>query len=185
MLFNLQLQFRYLLFASTAHVTVRLERWINQLLLERLKFIGIRSMKDYLISFSHFLHIPLVLVCLHLQFLIFKWVPLCHMATFPLPLFSVTAFFFFFFLLKSVPASSLWHCQKTCSSPGKSVRIVFYFVTNTLCEDFAAGVEINRTVGQIFRKSCTMTVRSICSLKNIVSFPALRSAIYVHSSNKI
>ena len=62
------------------------------------------------------------------------------MATFPLPLFSVSAFFFF---LKSVPASSLWHCQKAHSSPGKSVRIVFHFVTNTLCKDFAAGIEIN------------------------------------------
>lgn len=183
MLFNLQLQFRYLLFASTVHVTVRLERWINQLLLERLKFSGVRSMLDHLISFSRFLHIPLVLVCLHLQFLVFKWVPLCHMATFPLPLFSVSAFFFN--LLKSVPASSLWHCQKARSSPGKSVRIVFHFVNNTLCEDFAAGVEINRTVGQIFRKSCTMTVRTIFSLKNIVPFPALRTAVYVHSSNKI
>lgn len=39
-------------------------------------------MIDYLINFNHFTHIPLVLIYLHLQFLIFKWVPLRHMATF-------------------------------------------------------------------------------------------------------
>ena len=134
-------------------------------------------MIDYLINFNHFTHIPLVLIYLHLQFLIFKWVPLCHMATFPLPLFSVPAFF-----KNSVPASSLWHCQNTHSPPGKSGRIRFRFVTHTLCEDFAAGIEINRTVGQIFRKSCATTLRTICSFKQIIPFLVLRTAMYVHSS---
>lgn len=133
-------------------------------------------MIDYLINFNHFTHIPLVLIYLHLQFLIFKWVPLCHMATF-LFLCSLSQLF-----LKTLFQLHLFGIAKIHTVLQVNLAGSGSTVTNMLCEDFAAGIEINRTVGQIFRKSCATTLRTICSFKKIIPFLVLRTAMYVHSS---
>lgn len=59
----------------------------------------------------------------------------------------------------------------------------FHFVTSTLSENFTPRIEYSSTVGQIFRKSCTMTLRTICSLKHNYFCSKNNNILwYVHSS---